>query len=124
MIPSMSPNSSHWKEDRIVSNNEGRFYQQPNNDQGWEESEAPNPEEGKTSWSDIWSKEGKHKKDAEWLKEFCEEIRKAVGQEEIDMKEYAVKEILRKFLNGKAPGPDGVQGFWLKNSNAHTLRLH
>ena len=72
---------SQFQQNRLFNNNEGRFYQQLNNDQGWEESEAPDPEEAKTFWSDIWSKEGKHKKDAEWLKGFYEEVKEVGGQE-------------------------------------------
>ena len=36
-------------------------------------------------------------------------------QESIDITDEEVKNMLKRMPNWKAPGPDGVQGFWLKN---------
>ena len=36
-------------------------------------------------------------------------------QEEVEIITEKIKKILRKMPNWKAPGPDFVQGFWLKN---------
>ena len=36
-------------------------------------------------------------------------------QEEFSINSGKVQNFLSKILNWKAPGPDGVQGFWLKN---------
>ena len=36
-------------------------------------------------------------------------------QEEVEITPEKIKKILRKIQNWKAPGPDCVQGFWLKN---------
>ena len=33
----------------------------------------------------------------------------------ITITDKEVKALLKKFPNWKAPGPDGVQGYWLKN---------
>ena len=48
-------------------------------------------------------------------------------QEKIDITTENLKEILGRMPNWKSPGPDLVQGFWLKNfSNLHegvTLQL-
>ena len=113
---------SQFQQNRLFTNNERRFYQLLNNDLRLEESEAPDPEEAKKFWSDIWSIEGEHRKDTEWLKEFCEEVGASEAQEDISITENTVKRILRKFPNWKAPGPDGVQGFWLKKfKSIHSL---
>ena len=36
-------------------------------------------------------------------------------QESIDITDEKVKNMLKRMPNWKFPGPDGVQGFWLKN---------
>ena len=54
-----------------------------------------------------------HQKDAEWLKNFKRDIEYKEEQQEITPEQ--IKKILRKKPNWKAPGPDFVQGFWLKN---------
>ena len=35
-------------------------------------------------------------------------------QQNIDMTPTQIKEIIRKMANWKAPGPDGVHGYWIK----------
>ena len=39
-------------------------------------------------------------------------------QESLDITDEKVKEMLKKIPNWKAPRSDGVQGFWLKISQA------
>ena len=36
-------------------------------------------------------------------------------QGRVQILQEKLKKILKKILNWKAPGPDGLQGFWLKN---------
>ena len=36
-------------------------------------------------------------------------------QEEVKITPEKIKKVTRKMSNWKAPGPDSVQGFWLKN---------
>ena len=55
------------------------------------------------------------------LNGFYEEVKEVDVQEEIQITENTVKKILRKFPTWKAPGQDGVQGFWLKKfKSMHT----
>ena len=44
-------------------------------------------------------------------------------QEDIEIEEGKVKEQLKKIPNWKAPGPDGVHGFWIKNLNGLHNRI-
>ena len=75
---------------------------------------TPDSEEAKEFWESIWSIESTHHKDAEWLKKLKEEVE---FPQQVDLSitmghgDTAYKEI----PNCKAPGPDMVQGFWLKN---------
>ena len=63
----------------------------------------------------IWGKRKEHRKDAEWLKNFKRDFEHNEEQKEVEITPEKIKKILRKIPNWKAPGPDCVQGFWLKN---------
>ena len=62
----------------------------------------------------IWSQSVDHKKDAKWLQDLRSEVN-VKKQEKIDITIESFKKILGRMPNSKSPGPDLVQGFWLKN---------
>ena len=63
-----------------------------------------------------------HNTQAEWLKEIKEEMNGLnQKQGDIEIAEGMVKE--QKIPKWKAPGPDGVQGFWIKNLNGLHKRI-
>ena len=70
-------------------------------------------EESKQFWGNIWSHSADHK-DAKWLQDFESEVN-VKKQEKIDITTGSFKKILGSMPNWKSPGPDLVQGFWLKN---------
>ena len=70
-------------------------------------------EESKQFWRNIWSESADHKKDAKWLQDLRSEVN-VKKQEKINTTE-SLKKILGRMPNWKSPGPDLVQGFWLKN---------
>ena len=61
----------------------------------------------------IWSVEKEHNKEAKWLSDLKEEIVK-LEQQNVVINEDKVKKQCSKMPNWKAPGHDGVQGFWIK----------
>ena len=71
-------------------------------------------EESKQFWRNIWSQSADHKKDAKWLQDLQSEVN-VKKQEKIDVTTGSLKKILGRMPNWKSPGPDLVQGFWLKN---------
>ena len=79
-------------------------------------------EESKQFWENIWSQSADHNKDAKWLQELRSEgnVKK---QEKIDFTLGSLKKILGKMSNRKSPGPDLVQGFWLKKFSSLHERL-
>ena len=80
----------------------------------------PGAEEATEFLNDIWGNTTEHKKDADWLKKIKVEI--GTG-EQIDMTIDLdkLRNTLKRMPNWtKAPGPDLVQGFWLK----HFTSLH
>ena len=81
----------------------------------------PDAEESKRFWGDIWSVEKGHNREAEWLKDLKNELENEEHlQESVVKGEEMVIKQCRKMPNWKAPGKDGVQGYWIKNlSNLH-----
>ena len=102
---------SQFQQNRVFGNDEGRFYQQLNNESEHFENKVPDAETERNFWSDIWSKEVQHNKNANWPHEFRNEVEDKSVQESIDITDEKVKDILKRMPNWKAPGPDGVQGF-------------
>ena len=70
-------------------------------------------EESKQFWGNIWSQSADHKKDAKWLQDLRREVN-VKKQEKIDITTGSLKKIVGRMPNWKLPGPDLVQGFWLK----------
>ena len=71
-------------------------------------------------WKGIWSEAGQHDGKAEWL----ERVRRALScveqQKDVRVTLESVKAGVRRLTNWKAPGPDGVMGFWFKKfTNLH-----
>ena len=83
---------------------------------------SPEANEARTFWSSIWDNPAVHNDQAEWLNEVKMELKVDVDdmQNDLVIDERMLKKQLRKTPNWKAPGPDGVQGFWYK----HLYFLH
>ena len=68
-----------------------------------------------------------HKENAEWLHDLKEEI-KTERQNDVVITREKVEKVVNKMPNWKSPGPDLVQGFWLKRfTNLHeriTMQLN
>ena len=77
------------------------------------ESQSPNADESRKFWSDIWDNRKQHNKRAEWL-EKLRNNKSSVLQNDIEITIRMVKQQVKKIPSWKAPGPDGVQGFWVK----------
>ena len=52
-----------------------------------------------------------------------EELKGVRQQDEVHITAAKVKKQLRKMPNWKAPGPDGLQGYWLKNFTSYHERI-
>ena len=93
-------------------NNQGRFYDEL---KGTAETNiAPDKGSSTEFWSKIWSEPAEHKKDAKWLRTVKEEI-EVDQQQDLVITVEKVKSALAKIPNWKSPGPELVQGYWLKN---------
>ena len=95
-------------------NNQRQFYQNLENKCN-EEQIAPDREETREFWEGIWSVEAKHNTRAGWIGRVKEKMSSVQRQDDLEISVQDVRNVLRMVPNWKAAGPDGVQGFWLKN---------
>ena len=49
------------------------------------------------------------------MKDVKKELEQDEGQNKIDITKDKMTRVMRKMSNWKTPGPDNVQGYWLKN---------
>ena len=75
----------------------------------------PDAEKSRKFWSDIWSKEETHNENAMWIKDVENTFAQKNKQENIAITPQLISKQVVKLPNWKAPGPDGLQGYWLKH---------
>ena len=103
---------NHYEINRMFVQTLKRNYQQTDGTRNIN-NEKPNAEESKQFWSNIWYNENKHERNAEWLMDL--RVKKDnLKQNGINITTEMIKEQTKKIPNWKSPGPDGVQGYWLK----------
>ena len=110
-----------YRINRLFDQDQKKVYQELNGESS-PGNDIPDAEESKKFWSDIWSQERTHMKEAEWLNVLREE-KDDVQQDVFIISEEVVKEQCKKIPNWKAPGPDGVQGYWLKRLTSLHSRM-
>ena len=91
-----------------------RFYQSLAGKQQ-ESVPAPDPNAALDFWSNIWARPHNHRTGAEWITEVRTEFDNIQRQERIEISAETLKKVLGKLSPWKAAGPDGVQGYWVKN---------
>ena len=108
-----------YKINRLFKVDQKKVYNEFNGQTVSSNRDIPDAEDCRTFWNRIWSVEKEHNKEADWLSDLKEEIVR-VDQQNVAITEDKVKKQCRKMPNWKAPGHDGVQGFWVKRlDNMH-----
>ena len=79
-----------------------------------QEQVMPGAEESIKFWSELWDNPIDHDRNTEWIMAVEKELECVTQQGKIDITKEDVFIHLRKMPNWKAPGPDGLHGFWLK----------
>ena len=102
-----------YRINRLFKVDQKKVYNKFNGQTGSSNGDIPNAEESRTFWSGIWSVEKEHNKEADWFSDLKEEMVK-LEQQNVVINEDKVKKQYSKMPNWKAPGHDGVQGFWIK----------
>lgn len=113
-IKRYSDRINQFQQNRTFKNNQGKFYRDLES-QGNKENLPPDPQESQAFWSDIWEKTENHNHNAEWLNEIKNDLIDKEKQNEIVISQDKLKKSIKKIPNWKSPGPDMVQGFWIKN---------
>ena len=70
---------------RQFKNNEGGFYKQLNSGGEQGESEVPDAKKAKQFWTDMWSTEVEHNREAEWLEDFKTKMNAGPRQAEVNV---------------------------------------
>ena len=105
-----------YTQNRLFNSNQKRFFQQL--DGGCEkELIVPDAERSVSFWKGIWGREKEFNKNATWLREI-EENGIPTVQDNLSIGLERVLKQCKKMPSWKTPGPDGVQGFWIKNVTA------
>ena len=81
-------------------------------------NKPPKEEEAKEFWSNIWLVEGNFNAEAGWLEDVSGKFERVEDQGDIVITSSDVKKGISRMANWKAPGPDGVRGFWFKKFTA------
>ena len=80
----------------------------------------PDAEESRHFWSDVWEQPVTHRENTDWLWKVENELGELTVQDDVHIEIKKVRKQIRKMPYWKSPGPDGVQGYWIKNlSNLH-----
>ena len=105
---------NQFRINRMFSSNQKRVFVELNGEV-IKENTVPNEEESRKFWSEIWDNPVEHNDDAEWLREIETESIGVNKQDDVKITAQDVRKQAGKIPNWKAAGPDGVQGYWLKN---------
>ena len=111
---------NQYKIDRMFVQNQKRAYQQMDGVRNIN-NEKPIAEDSRQFWSNIWDNAQEHEKNAECLRELRAE-KDSMKQSDINITTEMIKQV-KKIPNSKSPGPDGVQGYWLKKLAALHERI-
>ena len=109
---------NQYRQNRLFTNDQKKLFAELNG-QGQQGAAIPDAEESREFWSGIWSQSKEHNRNAEWLINLKEQNDYRKQEHLVITREIVFKQS-RKIPNWKAPGRDGVQGFWIKKlTNLH-----
>ena len=87
------------------------------------QQENPEAEPSKRLWEGIWGNLVTHNKQAACLQDIKEKESERIRQRFPEITTSTVRNQLKRIPNWKAPGPDEVHGYWLKNFRALHQRM-
>ncbi|XP_022188744.2 uncharacterized protein LOC111047324 [Nilaparvata lugens] len=104
----------------LFSNDERKYYKLLNsNEHGV--VQHPGVEDMEKFWKDIWQEPVMHNENTYWIDQVKSKMRDLAGMPQCVISTEDVSIAVKKSHNWKAPGPDGIQNYWLKNfSSLHS----
>ena len=102
-----------YHQNKLFKTNQSKLYSELNVNNN-SINESPDPEEATKPWKDIWVTPTDHNRNAKWLREVKNKLKDLEKQGKISISLEDVKHEIRRMASWKAPGPDGVHGFWYK----------
>ena len=102
-----------YKQNVLFKNDQKQLYAQLSGS-SQSVSEPPDSAEATAFWSGIWSHPVSHNAEAPWISEVKQTLNPTSQQEDISIGVNDVRLGIRGMTNWRAPGPDGIQGFWFK----------
>ena len=103
-----------YRQNRMFQSDQKRLYMEINNRQGTElEKVMPDPDESMKFWNEIWENEIGHNRESELLDEVKQEIGH-LNQHDFKINEEDTRKQCKKIPSWKAPGLNGVGGYWIK----------
>ena len=102
------------RQNTLFKNNQSQLYKELGGKASGGTKETPDAAGTLDFWSSIWSEEMEHDREVNWLTEIREKMEDVRAQDDVMISLEDVKAGVRRMANWKAPGPDGVRGFWFK----------
>lgn len=103
------------RQNNLFRNNQSQLYKELGGDAKCRPNETPDAAESRDFWKSIWSVAEEHEKGAGWLEDIRSKMEEeVVAQDNVVISVEDVKAGIRRMTNWKAPGSDGVRGFWFK----------
>ena len=103
------------RQNNLFRNNQSQLYKELSGaNKTGDANSTPDADGTREFWSRIWSVDKQHNDDACWLGEVRTRMEGIRQMEDVVVTLEDVQSSIRKMANWKAPGPDGVRGFWFK----------
>ena len=102
-----------YQQNKLFQTNQKRLLNQLRGEDAQQEN--PEAEPSKRLWEGIWCNPVTHNKQAAWLQDIKEKESERIRQRFPEITTSTVRNQLKRIPNWKAPGPDEVHGYWLKN---------
>ena len=110
-----------YRQNRAFQNNERKLYQQLGGSD-MKTYQQPDIKETERFWTKIWQPK-KHYENAELINNITTELDGLEEDPEMEIHIDLLKTILKRISNWKAPGHDGIHGFWFKKFTSIHGRL-
>ena len=110
-----------YRQNRTFQNNERKFYQKLGGDDS-KTYQQPDAKETERFWAKIWESK-KHNENADWINNIKRELDGLEEAPKMEIHVDLLRTTLKRISNWKAPGHDGIHGFWFKKFTSIHGRL-